>query len=71
MTERRSDLIAQLISLRKAKGLSQKDLSALCGMTQSVIARIESEKSTPTIATFEKIIGAMGATLIVSNEAGE
>ena len=71
MTERRSDLIAQLISLRKAKGLSQKDLSALCGMTQSVIARIESEKSTPTIATFEKIIGAMGATLIVSSEAGE
>lgn len=71
MTERRSDLIAQLISLRKAKGLSQKDLSALCGMTQSVIARIESEKSSPTIATFEKIIGAMGATLIVSNEAGE
>lgn len=71
MMERRSDLIAQLISLRKAKGLSQKDLSALCGMTQSVIARIESEKSTPTIATFEKIIGAMGATLIVSSEAGE
>lgn len=71
MTERRLDLIAQLISLRKAKGLSQKDLSALCGMTQSVIARIESEKSSPTIATFEKIIGAMGATLIVSNEAGE
>lgn len=71
MTERRSGLIAQLISLRKAKGLSQKDLSVLCGMTQSVIARIESEKSTPTIATFEKIIDAMGATLIVSSEAGE
>lgn len=71
MTERRSGLIAQLIKLRKAKGLSQKDLSALCGMTQSVIARIESEKSTPTIATFEKIIGAMGATLIVSSEVGE
>lgn len=69
MAERRSDLIAQLISLRKAKGLSQKDLSALCGMAQSVIARIESEKSTPTIATFEKIIGAMDATLIVSSEA--
>ncbi len=71
MAERRSDLISQLISLRKAKGLSQKDLSALCGMAQSVIARIESEKSTPTIATFEKIIGAMDATLIVSSEARE
>lgn len=71
MAEQRLGLIAQLIKLRKAKGLSQKELSALCGMTQSVIARIESEKSTPTIATFEKIIGAMGATLIVSSEAGE
>ncbi len=71
MPEQCITLIDQLIALRKAKGLSQKDLSVLCGMTQSVIARIESKKSTPTISTFSKIVSALGATLTVTNEARE
>ena len=71
MPEQCITLIDQLIALRKAKGLSQKDLSVLCGKRQSVIARIESKKSTPTISTFSKIVSALGATLTVTNEARE
>ena len=59
------DLIDQLIELRKAKGWTQKDLSSACGLTQSVIARIESKKSSPTIITLEKIVSALNATLIL------
>ena len=58
-------LIDEVGELRKAKGWSQKELSAACGLTQSVIARIESKKSMPTIATLYKIIAAMGASLAI------
>lgn len=58
-------LIDEVVELRKAKGWSQKELSAACGLTQSVIARIESKKSMPTIATLYKIIAAMGASLAI------
>ena len=39
MSEQCSALIDRIIVLRKAKGLSQKELSARCGMTQSEIGR--------------------------------
>jgi transcriptional regulator with XRE-family HTH domain len=65
MPEQCAALIDELIELRKAKGWSQKDLSAVCGLTQSVIARIESKKSVPTIATLYKIVSALGASLTV------
>ena len=65
MSEQCSALIDRIIVLRKAKGLSQKELSARCGMTQSVIARIERKKSTPTISTFVKIADALGAKLTI------
>ena len=58
-------LIDEVVELRKAKGWSQKELSAACGLTQSVIARIESKKSMLTIATLYKIIAAMGASLAI------
>lgn len=58
-------LIDDLIELRKATGLSQKDLSAACGLTQSVIGRIESKKSVLTIATLYKIVTALGTSLVI------
>ena len=63
-------LIDELIALRKAKGWSQKELSAACGLTQSVVARIESKKSVPTIATLYKLVAALGASLVVHQKAG-
>lgn len=68
MPEQCAALIDDLIELRKTKGWSQKELSAASGLTQSVIARIESKKSTPTIATFYKIVSALGASLIISEK---
>lgn len=70
MPEECVNLVNQIIELRKAKGWTQKDLSIACGLTQSVIARIESKKSAPTIITLQKIISALDATIVLktSNE---
>ena len=68
MPEQCAVLIDELIWLRKEKGWSQKELSSACGLTQSVIARIESKKSVPTIATLYKIVSALGASLVVDKD---
>jgi transcriptional regulator with XRE-family HTH domain len=62
-------LIDELIELRKARGWTQQDLAKACGLTQSVVARIESKKSVPTLVTLQKIVSALDATLSV-NKAG-
>lgn len=69
MSELCAVLIDNLIQLRKAKGWSQKELSAASGLTQSVIARIESKKSVPTIATLYKIVSALDASLVVQQNS--
>lgn len=56
MADACSALIDDLVALRKEKGISQKELSAACGLTQSVIARIERKRSTPTLSLlFQKL----------------
>ena len=69
MPEQCARLIDELIELRKARGWTQQDLAKACGLTQSVVARIESKKSVPTLATLQKIVSALDATLSV-NKAG-
>lgn len=69
MPEQCARLIDELIGLRKAKGWTQQELARACGLTQSVIGRIESKKSVPTLVTLQKIVAALDATLSV-NRAG-
>jgi len=59
--------IDNMVNIRKEKGFTQKELAAACGLTQSVIARIENKKSVPTIATLCKIIYALDATIQIVN----
>lgn len=69
MPEQCARLIDELIELRKARGWTQQDLAKACGLTQSVVARIESKKSVPTLVTLQKIVSALDAALSV-NKAG-
>lgn len=69
MPEQCARLIDELIELRKARGWTQQDLAKACGLTQSVVARIESKKSVPTLITLQKIVSALDSTLSV-NKAG-
>ena len=56
-------IIDQLIQLRKAKGLTQKELAAAANLAQPAIARMESKSAVPQLDTFVKVAGALGYTI--------
>ncbi|MBQ2592064.1 MAG: helix-turn-helix transcriptional regulator [Candidatus Riflebacteria bacterium] len=64
-----SAIVSAMISKRNALGLSQRELAAMCDIPQSSVARIESFKTTPNLATLLKILRNLGLTLKVSQIA--
>lgn len=63
MQDKCEELLDQLAEIRKSKGLTQKELAKACGISQSVIGKIETHTRTPQIDTFQKIIEKLGYTL--------
>ena len=58
--------IADQVSARRRElGLSQRDLAARTGTTQSAIARLESGQRPPRIDTLLRIASALDAELVV------
>ena len=57
------ELHAKLIKLRKSAKLTQEELAAKMHTTKSAIARLESLKSNPTIATLKSYANAFGKDL--------
>jgi len=51
---------------RAEAGLSQAELADRMGTTQSAVARLESTRSNPRMATFERALAATGNTVTVS-----
>jgi len=51
--------------LRTEAGLTQADLAARMGTTQSAIARMEGGGGRPNLETLEKLATAVGAELVV------
>lgn len=64
--EEQAKIISTIIKQRNDLGLSQRDLASLCGMPQSSVARIESMKTTPTLATLLKLLRSLSLRLIVT-----
>jgi transcriptional regulator with XRE-family HTH domain len=63
----------QVANRRKERGLSQADLAALVGTTQSAIARLESGGRPPRIDTLLRIANALDSDLhveLVERDAG-
>lgn len=54
-----ADISKAIISARLAKKLTQKELSDLCGVTQSDISRLESCSGSPSLKTIKKIAKAL------------
>jgi ribosome-binding protein aMBF1 (putative translation factor) len=50
-------------TLRKAAGLTQKELATRMGTTASAIARLEAGGTSPTFATLEHLADALGVQL--------
>lgn len=61
-------LITAVIETREQSGLTQKQLSELCGVKQPVIARLESAVHSPQINSMLKILKPLGYTLAVVKE---
>lgn len=66
---RRSDMrvaiIGALIEARNEKGISQKKLEELSGVSQPVIARMETGKTSPQLDTVLTVLASLGKTLAV------
>ena len=64
--EIRSAIITALIRRRNALGLSQRELADLCGMPQSSVARIESNKAMPKLDTLVKLFSRLGLNFTIA-----
>ena len=58
-------LISELIRARQARGITQKKLEELSGVTQPVIARLERGTTSPNIATVMKLLAPLGKKLAI------
>lgn len=56
-------LIGEMVSLRKARNMTQSELAHLTGNKQQVISRIENKENSPTLKTFCNLLNAIGYEL--------
>ena len=56
-------LMSELIEARHKKGISQKRLEELSGVSQPVIARMEKGVTSPQISTLIKVLQPLGLTV--------
>mgnify|MGYP000872488160 FL=1 len=61
----RAALMSEIIKARQEKGITQKELEQLSGVSQPVIARMETGKTSPQIDTILKLLAPLGKTLKV------
>jgi transcriptional regulator with XRE-family HTH domain len=54
-------LAGEVLALRKARGLTQRQLAAKSGIQQSEISRSEAANANPTLGTINVLAGALGA----------
>lgn len=62
-----SKLVQEIIHVRKAQGISQRKLGEMTEIRQSVIARLETGKTSPTLETMMKLLVPLGKTLKIAD----
>jgi DNA-binding XRE family transcriptional regulator len=62
------ELARELIASRTQAGLMQGEVAASMVTTQSVVARIESGRGTPSMRTVQRFANAVGARTVVRME---
>jgi transcriptional regulator with XRE-family HTH domain len=63
MAESRRRLFAELVSQRRSLGLSQTEVAARMGTSQSAVARLEAVAGDVRLSTLERYAEAVGRTL--------
>ena len=64
-SDMRVAIMGELIEARHEQGISQKKLEELSGVSQLVIARMETGKTSPQLDTVLKVLASLGKTLVV------
>ena len=65
-------IMTELIEARHEKGISQKKLEELSGVSQPVIARMETGKTSPQLDTVLKVLARMnGIAHLISDDCQE
>ncbi|NLD49546.1 MAG: helix-turn-helix domain-containing protein [Clostridiaceae bacterium] len=67
----KNQIICELIKARQGKGITQKELEAISGVKQPLIARIEKGNVDPQITTLLRILLPLGLTLAVVPESNQ
>jgi predicted transcriptional regulator len=63
LSERRRGLIEELVRARRASELSQTEIGARMGTSQSAVARLESGELDARLSTLERYAAALGRTV--------
>lgn len=64
-----SPILTTLVAERHRAGITQVELARRLGVTQAVVARLESGQQDPKISTLERYARAIGATIQVMSSA--
>jgi transcriptional regulator with XRE-family HTH domain len=68
MAEQRASLVRHLAAQRQAAGLSQTEVAARMGTSQSAVARLESGTSDVRASTLERYAAAVGGEIHYSEQ---
>jgi predicted transcriptional regulator len=63
MLDRRRALMTELVAARKERGLSQTEIAAEMGTSQSAVARLERGDVDARLSTVERYAAALGHTV--------
>jgi transcriptional regulator with XRE-family HTH domain len=63
MAQRRHAMLAELTAARRAAGLSQTEVAARMGTSQSSVARLEAGLADVRVSTLERYAAAIGSAL--------
>jgi predicted transcriptional regulator len=63
LADRRRELIEELVRARRESELSQTDVAARMGTSQSAVARLESGELDARLSTVERYAAALGRTV--------
>lgn len=54
--------------IRKAKGLTIKQVATLSGVTESAISKYENDKRTPSMEIYSRILDALNADIYIMHD---
>ena len=70
MSDERKRLVADLTDQRRSAGLSQTEVAARMGTSQSAVARLETGDADVRVSTLERYAAAIGSELAWQAQAG-